>query len=91
MARFEIRISQTGERQLRNAPEPRVHDKSLVSGPNATHRRVIVGDALVASRPRKRRRWQPDADDHKGRPYEAFTLAATEPPKICRTPPNRQL
>ena len=42
---------------------------------SAAHRRAIVGDALVASRPRERRRWQPATGDHKGRPYEALTLA----------------
>ena len=32
----------------------------------------------------------PDTGDHKGRPYEAFALAATVPPKICRTPELRE-
>ena len=49
--------------------------------------KAIVGDALVASRPASAERWQRDAGDHKGRPYDAVTPAANAPPKICRTPP----
>ena len=43
----------------------------LVSGHYRHNAEAIVGDALVASRPRDRRRCWPDAGDHKGRPDEA--------------------
>ena len=48
-----------------------MYDKSL---PLTPHTAELVGDALVASRPRELGRWWPDTGDHKGRPYETTAL-----------------